>query len=768
MAKWVAVTGKVVLLFASLCIQSSCIWAQSKSAVTEDGPDQELKEFRIDDLEARLPTMEPEQGEYFAGVLANRAGRIPESIRLLKSVLPSIRTSHPDRTAVALQALADDYIKNFQYGDAAQVYDDLLTHFSSQLGPDELKGAKDDVGLARILREAPAQTVTWDGAVRLKTERNPLNSMNVDLTVNGVQGPWLLDTGANFSVVSKSFAERLGLKFLPGVTQTQAGLTGIENPLRVALLPTLRMGGATLHNVVVLVLDDANLNINLGKQAYQINGIIGYPVFQALRTITFLHDGEFEAGDEARAAGIGARMYMNYLTPIVECKVEGRDLPFSFDTGADSTDLLVRYYQRFHSASKGWKRSKTMSAGAGGVVKQEIYIQPHVRLGIGDKTVTLERVPIHTSATGTDIADLYGNLGQDVVANFESFTLDFSTMTFSLGNLLAPDKANQAADMAAIVKITKAYAEVHMNRDETAIDAVAAVMADGFYYHDRTRGVMGSKDEILASIKSKDFVTESISFKPYIVRIFGSTAIAQSVNRVIGAIGGNAFSSPFVSVDIFAKRSGRWIWVGSENDKIGDEVSDKLLCNGEVCKPNQAAFVVDSSTAPALAHEAISAGGAADRAAIVSITKDFAGMQVTKNKATFDAVSATMADDFYFYDHTAGTIGSKQEILTAMKSRLESKEDVAASFDFKPSMIRIFGSTGIAKYNLTVDGALNGKAYRKSKVIVDVFEKRNDRWIWIGTESEDVGDRVSEEVLCNGTICTPNQNGFVEKRLVGT
>jgi hypothetical protein len=443
MTKWITVIGKVVLLFASLCIQSSCTWAQSNSAVTEDGPDQELKEFRLDDLEARLSTMEPVlEREYFAGVLANRAGRVPESIRLLKSVLPSIRTSRPDRAAVALQALADDYIKSFQYGDAAQVYDDLLAHFSSQLGPDELKGAKDDAGLARILRDAPTQTVTWDGAVRLKTERNPLNSMNVDLTVNGVQGPWLLDTGANLSVVSKSFAERLGLKFLPGVAQAQGGLTGIENPLRVALLPTLQMGGASLHNVVVMVLDDANLNINLGKQAYQINGIIGYPVFQILGTITFLHDSEFEAGDEARPAGTGARMYMNHLTPIVECKVEGRDLPFSFDTGADSTDLLVRYYHRFHSGSKAWEKNKIKIPGAGGVVKRKIYFQPQVKLGIGDKTVTLERVPIHTSGTGTDIADLYGNLGQDVVANFESFTLDFSTMTFSLGKVLAPDKAN--------------------------------------------------------------------------------------------------------------------------------------------------------------------------------------------------------------------------------------------------------------------------------------------------------------------------------------
>jgi aspartyl protease len=444
MAKWVAVLGKVVLLFASLCIPLSFIWAQGKGAVTEDGPDEELKEFRLDVLEARLATMQPEfERDYFAGMLANRAGRITESIRLLNTVLPGIRTSHPDRAAVALRTLADDYTKSFQYGDAARAYDDLLTHFSSRLKTDELKGTKDDAGLAQILREAPAQTVTWGGAVRLKTERNPLNSMNVDLTANGVEGPWLLDTGANLSVVSRSFAERLGLKLLSGVAQTQAGLSGIENPLRVALLPTLPMGGATLHNVVVLVLDDANLNINLGRQRYQINAIIGYPVFQALGTVTFLHDGEFEAGDQARATGTGARMYMNQLTPIIECKVEGMDLPFSFDTGASSTDLLVRYYQQFHSASKGWKRSKTMSAGAGGVMKRKIYIQPQVKLGIGDKTVALEKVPIYMSGTGTSTHDnLYGNLGQDVVANFESFTLDFSTMTFSVGKPLAPDKAN--------------------------------------------------------------------------------------------------------------------------------------------------------------------------------------------------------------------------------------------------------------------------------------------------------------------------------------
>jgi hypothetical protein len=38
------------------------------------------------------------------------------------------------------------------------------------------------------------------------------------------------------------------------------------------------------------------------------------------------------------------------------------------------------------------------------------------------------------------IDELYGNLGQDLVAGFESFTLDFSRMTFSLGPRLAARK----------------------------------------------------------------------------------------------------------------------------------------------------------------------------------------------------------------------------------------------------------------------------------------------------------------------------------------
>ena len=429
---------RLVLFSILLCLQLPSGRAPGE-IIAQAGPDDDVKQLRFNDLEARLRAMPagPER-DYFAAVLANAENHVAESIHLLNDALPNLRTSRPDRTAIALETLADDYSKSFRYGEAARVDSDLLTNFVSQLTPEQLKGMKDDAEIMQILSDAPAQTITWDGPTKLKTEHNPINSRNADLTVNGVQGPWLLDTGANLSLVTKSFAERLGLKPLPGVAHTQAGLTGIQNELRVALLPTLQMGGARLHNVVIMILNDASMNIGLGKQSYQINAVIGYPVFQALGSISFLHDGEFLAGSAARATGIGAKMYMKGLNPIIICEVQGHELPFTFDTGASGTNLYVSYSRLFRSQSKNWKKGKEKEGGAGGIIKRKIYLQPELKLGIGDKTVVLKKVSIYRTGTGTDTDQLYGNIGQDVPVGFSSFTLDFTTMTFSLGQPLTP------------------------------------------------------------------------------------------------------------------------------------------------------------------------------------------------------------------------------------------------------------------------------------------------------------------------------------------
>ena len=428
--------GRTVVLLCWLAYSQVPLHAGTSGErnVAKNSLDTYVQEFRVKELAASLQNMQPgPEQDYFEGVLANRTGQVEKSIRLLNNALPKIRASQRDRAAVALEILADNYNKVFRYADAARAYDDLLAHFSDQLKSDHLQGTKDDAGVVRLLRGAPAQTVVWNGPTRLKTERDTIGSLVTELTVNGVREKWLLDTGANLSVVSRSFAGKLGLQPLPGFGQTMSGLTGIENPLQVAILPVLQIGGAMLRNVVVLILDDDNLKIKLPNKSYQINGIIGYPVFQTLGVVTFFHDGFWEAGPETESKTSGTHMYMRFLQPVIECRIQGQSLPFPFDTGADGTFLSIRYYKRFQGDSKNWKKGENMMGGGGGAVRRKVYLLPQLHLQVGTQVATLYNVPVIPTPIGADRDELYGNLGQDFVAGFESFTLDFSKMTFSLG-----------------------------------------------------------------------------------------------------------------------------------------------------------------------------------------------------------------------------------------------------------------------------------------------------------------------------------------------
>lgn len=419
------------VLIASVCVACAPAppGAENVSPAAAMTADADLQNYLLRDLETHIQRMPkgPER-DYFNGMLAVRSGRFGDAIAQLNRALPHLRESAPKRAAMALEAIATAYRADNQYGDAARAYAELSDRFADQLD----RFPADDAALARILSGTPPQSISWNGPVKLKTSKNPIGSRVAELVVNGVGGLWLLDTGANQSVVSRTFAQRLGVTPLQGVASVGSGVTGRKSSLRAAVLPTMQIGGAALTIVVLLVLDDENLRIGSGPDAYQIDAVLGYPILKALRVVTFTRD-EFLAGDAAEADGRGARMYMRGLTPAIECDVEGRPLLFTLDTGASSTDLSVRYYELFRAQADSWKMQSVETAGAGGSSTHDVYIQPRLVMKSGTSTVTLHDVsilPVHMNA-GIDV--LFGNLGQDFVDSFETFSLNFSTMTFSLG-----------------------------------------------------------------------------------------------------------------------------------------------------------------------------------------------------------------------------------------------------------------------------------------------------------------------------------------------
>lgn len=107
-------------------------------------------------------------------------------------------------------------MQEFRYSDASQAYKDLLHNFQSQIGANELQSTKDDAGAVQLMRPDRPEAVTFNGPVDIPLHREPdLDNLDANVATENSTDAWILDTGANFSTVSVSFAHRLGIQVSP-------------------------------------------------------------------------------------------------------------------------------------------------------------------------------------------------------------------------------------------------------------------------------------------------------------------------------------------------------------------------------------------------------------------------------------------------------------------------------------------------------------------------------------------------------------------------
>ena len=394
---------------------------------TQSKLDTDTAELRYDDLALDLAATPPgPTHDLFAGVLADRTNHLDDAITLL-TPLASDTSLSPTRLALVLGSLADANLKLFRYAQASALYTRLLTEAPSGLSPALLKDDQDDADTIKLLLDAPPQTIDINAPgttlTDIPTHSDHLKSITADLTVHNITAPWILDTGANFSVVSESFARQLGLTLSTGVAHTQ-GATGAENPLRVAILDTLPIGTATLHNVVLLVLPDANLTIQSGWKSHVIPAILGYPVFQALSVIRFTHDHHFQAGPTLPLTGDSSPIYMEKLNILFSARTHNLSRPFLFDSGADATTFFLPYCREFTADFLHEKQGTRNGYGAGGTSTDQVFILDHVDLELANRIIDLQHIAVFKNPQNTLSDEYEGSLGRDFISSLDSLTLD--------------------------------------------------------------------------------------------------------------------------------------------------------------------------------------------------------------------------------------------------------------------------------------------------------------------------------------------------------
>jgi predicted aspartyl protease len=364
--------------------------------------------------------------DFYRAAVAVAFSRPEEAIPELRRFLASPEAAADVlRRRDAYELLGDAYVRTFAYADASRVYaalaDDPAADSAARASAVNVRD------LWGALAGTPPQSVEMPGPVRIATSRDRAGLVNVAVAANGQTMDFVWDTGANLSTVTESTARTLGIRVLETAVNVGSS-TGAVTRAHVGVAAELRIGGATVRNAAFLVLPDSALAFP--QIGYQIRGILGFPVIAGFGATTVMRTGELVLGDTAAAdAGAGQNLCLRGLVPLVAAEHAGQRLHFGLDTGAQTTSL----YPPFHAARRELVESAgpafdVQTGGAGGVRSVRAFAVKPLTLTIGGREATVPRVNVFVERTTDNSAFLYGNIGQDVIGQFEGMTLDFRRM----------------------------------------------------------------------------------------------------------------------------------------------------------------------------------------------------------------------------------------------------------------------------------------------------------------------------------------------------
>jgi predicted aspartyl protease len=359
------------------------------------------------------------------GVLAALHRQDEAAIRALRASARS-RSLTPELRAAAWQTLSGVYLRQSRFADAA-----AAMSAAAAFGIEEDAATTAANTQARIFAEALADAPRMRAEVAASGEtaitRDLAQLARAQTAINGVAIDAVLDTGASYSTIAQSVAERMGLRFLDAHV-TVGSATG-DADARLAIADTLTLAGGVFHDVVFIVLPDEALTFAGG--AYKIEAIVGFPVLVEFGRLEFASSDGHEHMRHRRSSGDGqSNMILDGLQPIAQIEVPSANatLVMIIDTGARKTGFSMQAARDFPALVQDAQNRETTLGGAGGeITHTDALAIPSLVVNAGGRTVTLQDVRV----TEND-RNQHGLIGQDLLRSGRGYVLDFDAMRFEL------------------------------------------------------------------------------------------------------------------------------------------------------------------------------------------------------------------------------------------------------------------------------------------------------------------------------------------------
>ena len=378
--------------------------------------DQILKQRKLTDTDR----------SFYQAMLYNVFGKPLESNRLIEKILHNRKHLADSLRFMLLDTRYDNFVKLFEYENAYKSKKYLIENFVRYVKPDKLEDELRTMNIWKALKNEPRQTIRQQGNVTLPIKRDYLGLQTLPVTANGKEYDFVFDTGAGFSTATESFAEKINLHLIKdAVIVIKAGVTGTGTLVKLATADSLTIGSIIVFNPVFLVFPDSAMLFRLPDSSYLLNAVLGFPVIKELGKLTVYKD-KINIGKSADTTLYKPNLAVALLKPLLFLGFKGQELPFTFDSGASGTTLSEVFYNEYKSWIDLVSTDKTVSmGGAGGLRKMKMKVLPEISFECSGKTVSLKNADVSTEVVKTADGVYYGNIGQDLIRQFKSMTIDF-------------------------------------------------------------------------------------------------------------------------------------------------------------------------------------------------------------------------------------------------------------------------------------------------------------------------------------------------------
>lgn len=138
-----------------------------------------------------------------------------------------------------------------------------------------------------------------------------------------------------------------------------------------------------------------------------------------------------------------------------------------------------------------------------------------------------------------------------------AFTLLLAPLLAALALACTPAPAplpDPTADSAVLIAQADAWDKAIVRKD---VAAISANMAEDFRQI-RSNGDLADKATFLRDIASPELTIEPYEVEDLEVRFYGDAALLTGRTRMKGSYRGEAFSTHYRYIDVYARRDGRW------------------------------------------------------------------------------------------------------------------------------------------------------------------------------------------------------------------